>query len=197
MITAETSEQDEHEKISTKIHLGNIEEEVKQVDRFEERESSPIVMDQTSNILNDLEMIQMPSEVEYGPPKEKELAYEPAVSIDVSEFSELLPDITAYEYKNDMENEAIQLVDDQDDEDLLMIYTTKWMASITTENHDDTTTEGKKRKKEEFELLDNLDQDPFFTNEETEQDPELLFANHLFNVDEYINQQQQQQQIIC
>ena len=67
--------------------------------------------------------------------KHIELAYEPEVAIDVSEFSEFLPDINAYEYKDIIGNQAISILSDNgDEEDLLIIN--NWTSD------DDTDTEG-------------------------------------------------------
>ncbi|KAG2226294.1 hypothetical protein INT45_005966 [Circinella minor] len=188
------NEQEEKEQVdSSKIHIDPIDE----CDNFIEKEESFINIEKPTTTITtkeeEIEMLNLdevvyPSEVEYGPPKETELEYEPEVAIDVSEFSEFLPDINAYECKDIIDNESIPVLFDNEEEGLLIID--NWI------NDDDINTE-------EFELLDDeLKQDPFFTLatdiEETEQDSELhslLFADHLFDVDEYLGQQQQQ--VIC
>ncbi|KAI7860522.1 hypothetical protein BDC45DRAFT_494625 [Circinella umbellata] len=185
-------EQEEKEQVElSQIHIDPIDE----CDNFIEKEESfidiekPITTittkEEETGTLN-LEKVVYPSEVEYGPPKETELEYEPEVAIDVSEFSEFLPDINAYECKDIIDNETIPVLFDNEDEEGLLIID-NWI------NDDDINTE-------EFDLLDDLKHDPFFTLvtdiEETEQDSELhslLFADHLFDVDEYLGQQQ----VIC
>ena len=68
-----------------------------------------------------------------------ELAYEPEVDIDVSEFSGFLPDINAYEYKDIIGNETISVLSDHEDEEYLLIID-NWPSD------DDTNTEGMWKK---------------------------------------------------
>ncbi|KAI9495076.1 hypothetical protein BDB00DRAFT_815776 [Zychaea mexicana] len=154
--------------------------------------STPTETTETKDELKHEAKLEFPSEIEYAPPKEKELAYEPAVALDVSVFSEM-PYLVAYEnHSFDQEFTTLDTTDDDDDlinrKISLNAYASKWLECEIEDNGDDDNDT------EEFELLTDLEQDPFFQVMETmkaEDEPEL-FADHLFDVNAYPNDNNQQ-----